>query len=283
MLKGLTFLAPVALLAALAAPGHAQAEADAGSVVARVNGEEITLGHLIVARATLPEQYQQLPADVLFGAILDQLIQQTALQQSHVTELPAYVELSLENERRSLVAAEAIETVMLGAADDAAVQAAYDEKYGDGFGGIEFNASHILVETEEEAADLITRLEDGADFAELAKEKSTGPSGPGGGSLGWFGEGRMVAEFETAVKALDPGQVSPPVKTQFGWHVITLNEKRRAEAPELDAVKGELQGELREQAVAARIKELVDRAEVERLEVEGLDPAMLEDIDLVRN
>ena len=164
---------------------------------------------------------------------------------------------------------------MLGAADDAAVQAAYDEKYGDGFGGVEFNASHILVETEEEAAGVIAQLDEGADFAALAKEKSTGPSGPGGGSLGWFGEGRMVAEFETAVKALDPGQVSPPVQTQFGWHVITLNERRQAEAPELNEVRSELQGELREQAVAAHIKELVDAANVERPEIEGLDHSVL--------
>jgi peptidyl-prolyl cis-trans isomerase C len=283
MRKGLTFLAPLAMVAVLGLPGVLYADPSAETVIARVNGEEITLGHLIVARATLPEQYQQLPSDVLFGAILDQLVQQTALKQSLSTELPAYVELSLENERRSLVAAEVIEGVMMGAAGDAAVQAAYDEKYGDGFGEVEFNASHILVETEEEAADLIIQIDEGADFAELAKEKSTGPSGPSGGSLGWFGGGRMVAEFETAVAALDPGQVSPPVQTQFGWHVIILNERRQAEAPELDAVRAELEGELREKAVAARIKELVDAAEVERPEIEDLDPEILQDIDLVRN
>ena len=106
MRKGLTFLVSMAIAAAVAVPGISQAEPNAETVVARVNGEEITLGHLIVARATLPDQYQQLPANVLFGAILDQLVQQTALKQSLNRELPAYVELSLENERRSLVAAE---------------------------------------------------------------------------------------------------------------------------------------------------------------------------------
>lgn len=259
------------------------AEPSAETVVARVNGEEIKLGHLIVARASLPQQYQQLEAEVLYGAILDQLIQQTALKQSLSTEIPAYVELSLENERRSLMAGEVLEGVMQDAAGEDAVQAAYDKKYGDGFGGVEFDASHILVESEEEAAAIIAQLKDGADFAELAKEKSTGPSGPGGGSLGWFGEGRMVPEFETAVKELDRGQVSPPVQTQFGWHVITLNDRRQAEAPELDAVRGEIEGELRNAAVEARVKELVDAAKVERPEIEGLEPGILQDIGLVRN
>lgn len=281
MLKGLTFLSSLALVAVLALPAVAAPDAD--TVVARVNGEEITLGHMIIARATLPQKYQQLPADVLYGAILDQLIQQTALEQSLSGRVPRQVELQLENERRSLLAAQAIERAMEGAADEAEIQAAYDAKYASGFGGDEFKAAHILVETEEEAGTIKSDLDKGASFAETAKEKSTGPSGPGGGDLGWFGLGAMVPEFEAAIVTLEPGEISDPVQTQFGWHVIMLNEKRKSAAPELDAVRDELASQLQQEAVETRIEKLTAAAEIDRPEVEGLTPDLILDLDLVGN
>lgn len=281
MPKGLTFLPSIALLALLALPAAAAPDAD--TVVARVNGEEITLGHMIVSRATLPQEYQQLPTDVLYNAILDQLIQQIALEQSRSGGVPDLIRLQIENEKRSLLAADAIEGVMKGAGADADVQAAYDAKYADGFGGDEFHAAHILVETEEEAMAIKTDLDAGADFAETAKEKSTGPSGPGGGDLGWFAAGAMVPEFETAVLAMAPGEISDPVQTQFGWHLIILNEKRKSAAPELDEVREELTSKLQQDAVEARIEELTAAATVERLEVEGLTHDLIQNLDLVGN
>jgi len=281
MPKGLTFLPSLALLALLALPVAAAPDAD--TVVARVNGEEITLGHMIVARATLPQEYQQLPTDVLYAAILDQLIQQVALQQSRTDDVPDLIRLQIENEKRSLLAADAIEGVMAGAGAEADIQAAYDAKYADGFGGDEFHAAHILVETEEEAKAIKADLDAGADFAESAKEKSTGPSGPGGGDLGWFALGAMVPEFETAVLTLGSGEVSDPVQTQFGWHVIILNEKRKSAAPELDAVREELTTKLRQDAVEARIEELTAAATVERPEVEGLTHDLIQNLDLIGN
>ena len=205
MPKGLTFLPSLALAAFLSLPVAVSAAPDADTVVARVNDQELTLGHMIIARATLPQQYQQLPAEVLYNAILDQLIQQSALEQSRTTGVPRHIELSLENERRSLLAAEVIEQIMGGAAGESDVQTAYDAKYADGFGADEYQAAHILVETEDEAKAIKVALDGGADFAATAKEKSTGPSGPGGGDLGWFGTGSMVPEFETAVVSLQPG------------------------------------------------------------------------------
>lgn len=280
MPKGLTFLSAVAVCATLALPAAAETP-DAGTVVARVNGEEITVGHMIVARASLPQQYQQLPVDTLYDAILDQLIQQSALQQSLGGTTPRHVELALDNERRSLLAAEAIEGIMATAASDADIQAAYDAEYGDGFGADEFNASHILVETEDEARALKAELDAGADFAELAKAKSTGPSGPSGGALGWFELGRMVPKFEDAVAALEPGQVSGPVQTKFGWHVILLNETRKTDAPALETVREDIAARLRQEAVKIRIDELVGASSIDRLEVDGLDPMILQDLDLV--
>lgn len=283
MRKGLTFLPSLMLTVVLSLPTLAQAAPDADTVVARINGEEITLGHMIVAHATLPDQYKQLPPDVLYNAILDQLIQQTVLKQESAGAVPRQVELSLENERRSLLAANEIEKIMSGAASEAEIQTAYDEKYADGFGGDEFNASHILVETEDEAKAIKADLDAGADFVETAKEKSTGPSGPNGGALGWFGLGAMVPEFETAVVGMEPGQVSDPIQTQFGWHLINLNEKRKAAAPELATVQEELASQLREDAVEARLNDLTTAATVERVEVDDLQPEILRNLDLIGN
>lgn len=282
MPKRLAFLPSLVLVAFLALPVVAEPP-NADTVVARVNGVEIKLGHMIVARASLPEQYQQLPADMLYQAILDQLIQQSALSQVGSGDVPLHVQLSLDNERRSLLAAEVIEDVLAGAVTESDVQAAYDARYADGFGGDEYNASHILVETEEEAAMIKVELDAGAGFAAIAKERSTGPSGPNGGELGWFGTGQMVPEFEAAVVALEPGQVSDPVQTQFGWHVIVLNDKRKAEAPAMDEVREEITGELMRAAVESKVAELTAGATIERPEVEDLTPELLLNIDLVRN
>lgn len=278
MLKRLTLSITLTLAGAVAAA----AEPDADTVVARVNGTEITLGHMIIAHAILPQQYRELPPNVLYNAILDQLIRQTVLMQSHSGHDPRHVRLSLENERRSLLAAEEVEAVMQKAATPEEVRAFYDEKYADGFGGDEFNAAHILVDTEEEAIAIRAEIEAGADFAETAKKKSTGPSGPNGGALGWFGVGRMVPEFEAAVTTMEAGQVSDPVKTKFGWHLIKLNERRKSDAPAFEEIEGQLLQEMRQKAVENRIESLVRDAQVERPDIEGLNPEALRDLNLVR-
>lgn len=279
MHKPRTFLASLALSACLALPAAAQDEAGLDTVVATVNGTEITVGHMIIARATLPEQYQQLPDEILFKGILDQLVQQTALADTYQGDLPARVKLSMENENRSLVAGEVIENVMAGPVDEDALKAAYDEQYASAEQGDEYNASHILVETEEEALAIKAELDGGADFAEMAREKSTGPSGPGGGSLGWFGKGMMVPSFEAAVITMEPGAVSEPVETQFGWHVIMLNETRKTEAPALDTVREELELQIRQTRVQTTIDSITEAADVDRAGAEGIDPAILKNIE----
>jgi len=279
MHKPRTFLASLAFSVCLALPAAAQDEAGLDTVVAIVNGTEITVGHMIIARATLPEQYQQLPDEILFKGILDQLVQQTALADTFEGALPARVRLSLENESRSLTAGEVIENVMAGPVDEDAVKAAYDEQYASAEQGDEYNASHILVESQEEALAIKAELDDGADFAEMAREKSTGPSGPGGGSLGWFGKGMMVPSFEAAVIAMEAGAVSDPVETQFGWHVIMLNETRKTAAPALDTVREELELQIRQMRVQTAIDGITEAADVDRTAAEGIDPTILKNIE----
>lgn len=275
MLKRFVSLSALTLAASITLPAQAQ---DGSTVVATVNGVEITLGHMIVARATLPEQYQNLPDTVLFDGILDQLIQQQALANSYEGDLPNRVALSLENETRSLTAGEVVEEILVSSVTEEKLKAAYDARFANVEPGNEFNASHILVETEEEAKAIVEELAGGADFAEMAKNKSTGPSGPGGGSLGWFGPGMMVPPFEAAVAALEVGAVSAPVQTQFGWHVIKLNETRQANIPSFDDVRAELEEQVRSESLSTRIEEMVAASEVDRSGSEGIDPAILKDI-----
>ncbi|WP_282022170.1 peptidylprolyl isomerase [Ruegeria faecimaris] len=281
MPKGLTFLPSLALATVMALPLAAETKPDASTVVARVNGEEITLAHVIATVATLPPNYQQVEDDVLYDFIIEQLIQQQLLgqEQEGLSNLNA---LAIENETRSLLAVQTVNALIDEVVTAETIQTAYDARFAEFEGEDEFNASHILVETEDEAKDLKAQLDDGADFAELAKEKSTGPSGPNGGVLGWFGKGQMVPEFETAVVALEKDQVSDPVQTQFGWHVIILNDKRKSEAPELDAVRDELAQDLQSEAIQARIGELTQAAQIERPALEDVTPGIVRQLDLIQ-
>ncbi|MGH1369977.1 MAG: peptidylprolyl isomerase [Maritimibacter sp.] len=284
------------LASLMAAPGLAQdaetnetpseeiaapVDVSASTVVATVNGEEITIGHVISARQGLPEQYQSLPAEVLFTGLIDQLIQQTVLGQT-MDELSTRAEIQLENERRALIATEVIDDVASKAVTEEKIQAAYDAEFVDAEPTEEWSAAHILLETEEKAAE-ITELAkaEGADFAALAKEHSTGPSGPNGGDLGWFSTGMMVAPFETAIADMSKGEVVGPIETQFGWHVIKLNDVRTKGAPPLEVVREELVTRIQTDAVQEALETLTAAADVERRDVTGINPEILNDLSLL--
>jgi peptidyl-prolyl cis-trans isomerase C len=258
----------------------ARSGASADTVVATVDGTDITLGNMIALRERLPETYQSLPPQTLFDGVLEQLIQQTALA-SAAGEPDRRTTLMVENERRSLMASQVIQQTAETAVTDAAIQDAYDEAYADAEPITEWNASHILVATDEEAQALVTQLNAGADFAQLAQEKSTGPSGPGGGELGWFGPGTMVAPFEEAVSQMDVGQISAPVQTQFGWHVMRLNDKRQKDRPSLDEVRADLVADVQQRAVEKAIADATAGAEITRPEAGVVDPAAISDMSLL--
>ncbi|SMX46899.1 peptidylprolyl isomerase [Actibacterium lipolyticum] len=268
-----------ALAFGLAAPAFAQ-DSTADTVVATVGGQDITLGEMIVMTGQLPPEYQALEDGVLFDAILEQLVRQTAVAQTAEAGLSKASLLALANERRAFIAGVALNEIAEGAVTEEAIAKAYDEKFASVEAEPEFNASHILVETQEEAAAIKAELENGGDFAALAKEKSTGPSGPSGGALGWFSKGMMVKPFEDAVIALETGTVSDPVETQFGWHIILLNEARDKPKPELDAVREQIAGELQQAAVDAAIADITEKANVVRPET-AIDPAALRNQELL--
>lgn len=270
-----------ALFGALSLTSSAFAEdMSADTVVATVNDVQITLGHVIAARASLPPQYQELEDTQLYKGILDQIIQQELLKQS-AGDLNKAVEIQIENEQRIVIAGAALQNIAQAAVTDEALKAAYDAKYADFEPGREFNAAHILVETEDEAKALVAELEGDADFAELAKNKSTGPSGPNGGDLGWFGLGMMVAPFEQAVTAMEIGSISAPVQTQFGWHVIKLVDSRLQDVPALELERDELASGIEEAAIRENLAELETAATIERND--GIDPALMRNDALLGN
>ena len=280
MVNAMRFVAGIVLGITLAVPGLAQ-DTTADTVVATVNGTNITLGHMIVARESLPEEYKTLPNDVLFKGVLDQLVQQTVLEQSVAEKISKRDSLAIENDKRGYLSNVALQAVVKVAVTDATLQAAYDARFKDLKPGTEYSAAHILVESEEKANDLKKQLDGGADFAALAKANSTDTgSGANGGDLGWFGLGAMVKPFEDAVVAATVGKVAGPVKSDFGWHLILVKETRAAAQPTLDDLRDELATAIEQKAVEAHVTTLTDGATIEKPGI-GIDPALLTDLTLL--
>lgn len=280
MLKPAHILAASFLALALAGPAPA-ADPTADTVVATVNGTDITLGNLIAARMALPAQYQSLPDDVLLKGLLDQVIQQVALSQTAEKTKVKGDDLAMQNENRGYLASVLLSSVADKAVTDETLKKAYDEKYAKAAPSTEYQAAHILVKSEDEAKAIKADLDKGGDFAAIAKEKSTDKgSAANGGDLGWFGTGMMVKPFEEAVVKLKKGEVSGPIQTDFGWHIIKLNDTRVAAAPKFDDVKEELAGDLRQKAVEAEIKSIEDASKIER-KIDGIDPTILKNTALI--
>jgi peptidyl-prolyl cis-trans isomerase C len=229
----------------------------------------------------IPEEYTRIDDSQLYAGIVDQLVQQqllTDLVEEETTEL----RLAAENEHRALFATEAIQRIYEAGLTEDAIKEKYTTLYVYAEPIPEFSARHILVKTEDEAKEIAKQLEGGADFAELAKEKSTGPSGVQGGDLGWNGIGSLVPEFEAVMVKLDEGQISAPVKTSFGWHVIKLTGKRDQPVPELDLVRAEIEDAIKAGVLEKRISELETEGTIER-NVDEIDPSIIRKFELLKD
>lgn len=244
--------------------------AEPGDVVARVGDADITEADIAFAAQDLGQQLQQFPPNqwraLLLDVVVDMELIAQAARKDGLDQDPDFQKqlefLELQALRNAYIAQK-----IDGAITDEVLNSAYEEEFKDYEGPEEVNARHILVNEKEEAEELIKQLDGGADFVELAKEKSTGPSGPSGGDLGYFGKGQMVKPFEDAVFELEPGSYTKePVQTQFGWHVIKLEDKRRQEKPAFEAVAGELRQRLIREQYEAKMAELKDAVAVEILD-----------------
>lgn len=259
-------------LAAVSLPAGPALAAD-DPVVATVNGAKIHRSQLTEAYSRLPAQYQQVPIEQLFPALLDSMIdaklaaEQAVKEKVHETEA---FKAELEAFKERLLGSTLIQNMVDAKVTVEAVSQRYATVVKDMAGQVEVHARHILVKTEEEAKAVIKDLSGGADFADLAKKKSTGPSGPNGGDLGYFGKGQMVPEFEKAAFAMDKGGVTKaPVQTQFGWHVIKVEDKRTQEAPSLEEMEPQIRQSLTREIGAEVTKDLRGSAKIERFNLDG--------------
>ena len=237
--------------------------------VAEVNGEAIFLEEVMKIAEQLPSDIRQQPLPNYFDRIVDDVIDSrlaaAAGNDAGLTNNPEVLaQMSIAAQR---VLAEAyITTELRKVVTEEEVQKAYQLFISDESAREEIKARHILVASEAEAKAIIAELNSGADFVSLAKEKSTGPSGPNGGDLGYFARGAMVPSFENAAFALSVGShSSEPVQTQFGWHIIKLEDKKTAEAPPIETLRGQLQANLANQALSRIIETLRAPASISRL------------------
>ena len=251
------------------------------TVLVSVNGEDITVGNIISFQSRLSDQYQSMEDSVLFDGILKQLIQQTILSQK-VNIHSDRIKYALENQTRAFLSTELVGNLSEIEVIESEIESLYVKFSTDIERKKEYNASHILVETETEAEELLLSLKNGADFSELAKTYSTGPSGAQGGNLGWFGQGAMVPTFENAVIKLKIDELSVPVQTQFGWHLIKLNDVRKTPVPTIEEVRKELITEIKKKKIDFEMSKIIDSADVIYSDLE-IDPKIIREVSMLND
>ena len=247
-------------------------------IVANVNNEDISLETMIHAMNELPPEIQSQPFMSYYEDLLERVIDIKLFAQEGK-------KIKLDEEPSVRAAIDfVIEKVLMQAFLSKYVQenikeenlkASYNNFIADETSREEIKASHILIDTESEAIDVINMLNDGDDFAELAKNKSTGPSGPSGGDLGWFKRGQMVPPFEKAAFSLNKNEITQrPVQTQFGWHVIKIFDKRIPEAPSYESMKSKLIQDLERKIISKKIQDLRNDSLIEKLSSSELEPLL---------
>lgn len=242
-------------------------------VVAVVDGQKFTYSQVMEAKASLPKQYQAAPDDKIFPVLLNQtvdtyLINKAALSSGEA-EKPE-VKKSIEKAREEIIAQAYLLGKVKDTISDAAVQAKYDEVIKNFPEEKEVHLRHILVDSKETAMSVIKALKNGGDFKKLATAKSKDATAKEGGDLGFFRKSELPKELADAAFALTPGSYSQePVKTDFGWHVLKVEELRDAKPPKFEEVKAELKSLMTQEAIVGIIKELRSKAQVELFDKEG--------------
>lgn len=243
-------------------------------VVAVVEGEKILRSELEAAQAQLPDQYRQLPLEMIYDPLLARVIDRRLLAREaerRKLETRPEVKEALARARREVLGDQLLEIAITEALTPERLQQAYAmARAQPGFAVEEVRARHILVKTEAEAKEVIAALAGGADFAELAKKRSIDPSAQqNDGDLGFFRRDTMVEPFAEAAFALEPGQTTlEPVRTQFGWHVIRV-EERRTVAPSFEEKEPELKEQVARETINALLADLRAKAKVERFAIDG--------------
>ena len=272
-----------ACLITLNAPAWAQTTDD--PVVARINGAELRRSDIVEAQKGLPKQYKTMPLARIFEPLLRELINVrliAAAARAEGLDKDKGVQLRLDTARDRILGEAFMEREMVKRITDKKLRKRYEEFVKKAPANEEVRARHILVKTEAEAVEVIKQLDGGADFAKLAREKSTGPSGARGGDLGFFGPGQMVGAFSAAAFALEVGKFTPrPVQTQFGWHVIKVEEKRKKPPPTFKQARDRIYQEIRGQIMKDIEQDLRKSAKIEEYKIDGSPKAPPRGIQMV--
>jgi len=258
-------LIPLALVAALSA-SVVRAEDD--PVVARVNGADVRQSDLAMAEEDLggniPQMTPEAKREYLITFVGDMLLVAKAAEAKKIGDSNEFKH-KLAYARTKLLMENYLQSEAKAAVTDAELHKVYDEAVGQMKAEPEARARHIPVETEDEAKAVVAELKKGTDFAELAKAKSKDPGSADGGDLGYFTKDQMVPEFSEVAFKLDKGQLSDPVKSQFGWHVIKVEDKRTRQPPEFDKVKDQLENFVVRRQQTALITKLRAEGKIERI------------------
>lgn len=260
---------------AVQAPAVEQVE---DQVIATVDGVPVKYSDVILAERDLGAQLSGVAEDVKFEYLASLMIDRKALAAAATKagyEDDEEVKRQMAFYLEKVLGDVYLNRELQDAVSDEEAKTFYDKQVSQVELKEEVSARHILVETEEEAQAVIDRLNAGEDFVELAKEVSTGPSGKEGGDLGYFVADRMVPEFSKAAFALEKGQISAPVKSDFGWHVIKVDDKRMQQLVAFDDVKEGIKVQLRDEKAAPFIESVRNKAEVVFVEDESTRPQIV--------
>jgi peptidyl-prolyl cis-trans isomerase C len=242
---------------------------DANPVLAKVNGSEIRQSDIAVAEEELGPSLEKMdPAtkkENVLAFLIDMKIVSKAAEDKKVADSDEFKK-RLAFARNRLLMDQLLANEGKAATTDEAMKKVYDDAAKQIAGEQEVHARHILVETEDEAKAVKAELDKGADFAELAKKKSKDPGASDGGDLGFFTKDQMVPEFSAVAFALEPGKISDPVKSQFGWHIIKVEEKRDRKPPDFAQVKPQIETYVTRKAQADYVAKLRETAKIERLD-----------------
>ena len=243
------------------------------TVVARVDGTELHLSDVEAAQQSLPAQVQKMPLAQIYPMLLDRLVDGMLITEAgrkeHLEQDPE-LQRRLKRYEDRLIQEAYLSRAIKAAETEDQLKARYQTFAKEKAGREEVHARHILVKTEAEAKAVIAELDKGADFAELAKKHSTDPGGSSGGDLGYFGHDDMVKEFADAAFALPAGQYTKtPVKTEFGWHVIKVEDHRVSTPPSFEEARQEVTQLVAHDAVDTKLKELRGAAKIETFGLDG--------------
>ena len=246
----------------------------ATTVVATVDGAPIYLSEILAQIQQLPQQYQQAPMEQIYPPMLDRAIDSRliarAAREAGIQDRDD-VKARVTQAESDIISEVYLTGKVKESLDEDALRKRYEETIkGDADAGEEVKARHILVASEEDAKAIIEDLKKGAEFAKLAAEKSTGPSGSSGGDLGYFTADAMVPAFSKAAFALKPGDFTEtPVQTQFGWHIIKVEDRRAVQPPSFEQVQPQLTQDMTREVLTKAVEELRAGVDIKRYGPDG--------------